>query len=461
MKKWICLLLTAVLLLSLCACGGTAADQKTAPEPTQEPVQAVKEWTRQGFFADENGNFASVTWMDDVDEPGWYAAFMIGEDPVEDSYSGMVQQDGSALRGTLSSGGSAGDLTVAISEDGEDGVVFAVEGGETYRFTHMEMEEPLATLWVNTEGYGFFTSFAEGEEPDDTPWTSMQEGVAEPKTFTLTAVPGDGWFFVKWTLNGEEYSQDEQITLEVSEDTDLVAVFEFAEDGQNPVMNFIGPYVCDRARALVEADGSDGARITIKWGSSAWELGRWVIAGPFDADTLTVDYTDCVMSVLTYGDDGELKSEAVEYENGTGRIVFDGAGSFTWHDDMSERDDMVFEWSWDPGAMTDLGESGLYTREELQDAAAAIQDKFAEFEGCELHSIRYAGDEANNAENLAWLNSLADGAEYTQIAEFLMDFHSPVEDGPYAWEPDTEYLDYQWWLARSADGAWEVVSWGY
>ena len=64
-------------------------------------------------------------------------------------------------------------------------------------------------------------------------------------------------------------------------------------------------------------------------------------------------------------------------------------------------------------------------------------------------------------ENLAWLNSLNEGADYTQAVELLTDFHSPVEDGPYAWDPDTEYTDFQWWLARSEGGGWELVSWGY
>lgn len=114
-----------------------------------------------------------------------------------------------------------------------------------------------------------------------------------------------------------------------------------------------------------------------------------------------------------------------------------------------------------PAVTVDLGESALYSQKELDDAMLAVRGKFATFAGCELHSIRYAGDEANNAENLRWLNSLADGAEFTQVAEFLTDFHSPVEDGPYAWERDSEYKDYQWWLARKKDGAWVVVSWGY
>jgi len=114
-----------------------------------------------------------------------------------------------------------------------------------------------------------------------------------------------------------------------------------------------------------------------------------------------------------------------------------------------------------PELTIDLGSSALYTEDELYDAVLAIKCKFAAWDGCELHAIRYAGDEANNAENLSWLNSLEEGAGYTQVAEFLMDFHSPVEEGPYAWEPDMEYTDYQWWLARTADGGWEIVSTGY
>ena len=114
-----------------------------------------------------------------------------------------------------------------------------------------------------------------------------------------------------------------------------------------------------------------------------------------------------------------------------------------------------------PEVTVDLGESELYTEQERSDAVLVVRSKFATFAGCELHNIRYAGDEANSEENLKWLNSLVDDAEFTQVAEFLTDFHSPVEDGPYAWEQDSEYRDYQWWLARKRDGGWVVVSWGY
>ena len=114
-----------------------------------------------------------------------------------------------------------------------------------------------------------------------------------------------------------------------------------------------------------------------------------------------------------------------------------------------------------PEVAIDLGTSGIYTEEERTDAMLAIKCRFASWEGCELHTIRYAGDEANSEESLAWMNSLEGGGEYVQVCEFLMDLHSPVEGGKSAWNPDTEYTDYQWWLARKADGDWEIVTTGY
>ena len=108
----------------------------------------------------------------------------------------------------------------------------------------------------------------------------------------------------------------------------------------------------------------------------------------------------------------------------------------------------------------DYGSSEVYTPEQLKEAAIQIKCTFAGWKGCELHSLRYAGDEADNAENLEWLNSHEENAKYTHAAEFLTDFHSPVEASG-AWDPDQEYKDYQWWLGLTEDGTWEVVDWGY
>ena len=113
----------------------------------------------------------------------------------------------------------------------------------------------------------------------------------------------------------------------------------------------------------------------------------------------------------------------------------------------------------------DLGFSQLYSVNELKEAAVQVKCQFAAFEGCELHSLRYAGDEQNTDKNIAWMNDIAEGqtgqkGEYVQCVQFLTDFHSPTE-GVGAWNPDTEYTDYQWWLARTEGGDWELLTWGY
>ena len=113
-----------------------------------------------------------------------------------------------------------------------------------------------------------------------------------------------------------------------------------------------------------------------------------------------------------------------------------------------------------PDVTIDFGRSEVFTEEDLREAVVQIKCAFASWEGCELHSIRYAGDENCTEENLKWLNELNGDGNYTQAAQFLMNFHSPKEQFG-AWEADKEYTDYEWWLARSEDGGWEIVTWGY
>ncbi len=114
----------------------------------------------------------------------------------------------------------------------------------------------------------------------------------------------------------------------------------------------------------------------------------------------------------------------------------------------------------DPELVVDYGTSSLYTEEELKEAAVQVKCQFAAFAGCELHSLRYAGDECSTEDNIRWMNQLEEGADFTQVAEFLSDFHSPMEASG-AWDPDKEYEDWQWWLARSEDGGWQLLTWGY
>ena len=120
-----------------------------------------------------------------------------------------------------------------------------------------------------------------------------------------------------------------------------------SEDGQNPVMNFIGTYADGRASILVECDGADGAKFEVIWGSSAKENDKWVMSGKFDEKTLSVKYSNCVHTRSSYSESGEvLKTETLS-ENGTGTITFvDGTPlKLTWIDDINNvADGMEFEY---------------------------------------------------------------------------------------------------------------------
>ena len=334
MKKLICIMLTVCMLFALAACGET---KPAEPE--------IKEWTRQGTYEDENGNHLIVNLSETEGYEGWGVSLMLDGEAV----GWIIQPEGNALRGNLNGWDEKVDpFNVTITEEGQDGLKVEVEGGETYHFTPMDVPKATIVATVNVEGMGH-VAYAEGEEAPEIdpefPAQSVYIGLAEPAVHTFLAAPEAGNLFVKWTKNGKDFSTEPQITLLLDESAEYLAVFEEDPNWQNPVMNFVGEYQCDRAHALVECFGYDEAFITIEWGSSAWELTRWIIVGKLDTDTLTISYSGASKANLVYDDQGEVKSEESVYDDGTGTIAFHDDGTFTWHEDQSESgEDLVFEW---------------------------------------------------------------------------------------------------------------------
>ena len=115
----------------------------------------------------------------------------------------------------------------------------------------------------------------------------------------------------------------------------------------------------------------------------------------------------------------------------------------------------------------DYGSSELFSQEDIDEAIAVINDRFAEWgEGFTLKNIRFAGDDANSEENIRWINEVAEGQDkdpvYLEVMELLTDFHTPSEfKDVTAWEADQDYTDYQWWFGRTKGGSWELLSTGY
>ena len=92
-----------------------------------------------------------------------------------------------------------------------------------------ESLEVIATLRINTEGMGTIAYGLEGEDvvfDKDFPNQSTMVNLTEPGTYVIKAKPDEGWKFVKWTKDGGDFSEEPDITVEVSENAEYIAVFE-------------------------------------------------------------------------------------------------------------------------------------------------------------------------------------------------------------------------------------------
>jgi hypothetical protein len=95
----------------------------------------------------------------------------------------------------------------------------------------LDMNGPLVV--ISTEGIGNIARTVEGtplEFDDEYPPSQIIDHLVKGTMLTIGAKPTeDGWEFVKWTVNGEDYSTDEQTSVTADEDLQIVAVFEFKE----------------------------------------------------------------------------------------------------------------------------------------------------------------------------------------------------------------------------------------
>ena len=217
MKRIASLFLAAAMIFVLCACGSTEAE--------------TEKWSRTGSFINDDGDSVMITESETEEYEGWYVC-LITDDAF---YGGYIPQEGATLHGDIKFNEDDDPFVVTVSEEGEDGIQLETESGDTYHLVAGEYEAPEGTFFLKaeTEGYGQLCVVNEGEEivfDDENPYTSSYHQMMEPEKFVLGAKAGEGWKFVKWTKDGEDFSTEEIIHVEVTEDVDFVACFELADE---------------------------------------------------------------------------------------------------------------------------------------------------------------------------------------------------------------------------------------
>ena len=124
----------------------------------------------------------------------------------------------------------------------------------------------------------------------------------------------------------------EETTPVSAADTSEDAVDE-GDDGQNPVMNFIGNYENGLAKIFVEAEGDDGAKFTVDLGLTDDEAEQYTFSGTIDPDTLKVTYSNSTKKFLMFDANGNVIDEKVEYTDGDGVVIFHEDGTVEWQDE--------------------------------------------------------------------------------------------------------------------------------
>lgn len=122
-----------------------------------------------------------------------------------------------------------------------------------------------------------------------------------------------------------------------------------SQDGQNPVMNFVGIYSTEYStEALVEADGMENARITVTYAGTPWFHNRTVMSGPFDPETLTMTFTNATLTEYTYASDATVTEEKTSYTDGKGHAVFNPADNTLTITEEFESGNMDTVYTWGP-----------------------------------------------------------------------------------------------------------------
>lgn len=107
-----------------------------------------------------------------------------------------------------------------------------------------------------------------------------------------------------------------------------------------------------------------------------------------------------------------------------------------------------------------LGKSDVLSQDSLQSAANSILAEISSWDSVKrVYDVTYCGDKIS-ADNLDYCIMLGE-KNYTQCAVFTSSFFTANSMGSGGFNPNSRYDGWSWYLAKTADGDWELLTWGY
>lgn len=105
----------------------------------------------------------------------------------------------------------------------------------------------------------------------------------------------------------------------------------------------------------------------------------------------------------------------------------------------------------------DLGKSEIYSQEDLKSAAEVILKEIRSRKHIkQVYKISYCGDEYDASLIAGSLNK-----DYTQWVVFESSFKTSSSDKYEGFKPDSNYDGWEWCIARTDNGKWELKMDGY
>ena len=105
-------------------------------------------------------------------------------------------------------------------------------------------------------------------------------------------------------------------------------------------------------------------------------------------------------------------------------------------------------------------QSDIFSDRDIASAIRRVKWRFVfSWRGCTLKEICYAGDEASQAELKH--REKGDNWEYDEVIVLNSDFEVDDSGGDGSLEPNSNYRNWKWILARKSGGGWRLLTWGY
>lgn len=108
----------------------------------------------------------------------------------------------------------------------------------------------------------------------------------------------------------------------------------------------------------------------------------------------------------------------------------------------------------------DYGTSEKYSKEDIDSAIQVVFDEFRTWNGFEMYTIHYTGDENCDEDELEYCKSLNEEAGFVDCIVFKSSFRT-AKNCDNGFNSDEIYSSFEWHLAREADGEWQLLTWGY